>query len=155
MLTPPKQLSPLGLKSLQDVETCSLKAYPDPRGQTVRYSIGWGHSGANAGDVCTQAQADQWLSEDAGAAEGDINRLVNVPLTQGQFDALVSFRYNVGDHAFKTSTMLVLLNQGHYDAAYREFPRWVHANGEVDNELVERRKIEQATWTRAELPQAS
>jgi lysozyme len=81
----------------------------------------------------------EWLDEDLKEAEDAVNRLVKVPLTQGQFDALASFVFNLGEGQFSKSTLLKLLNAGSYDGARDQFKRWVYDNGKVQPGLVKRR----------------
>lgn len=71
-----------------------------------------------------------------------VNRVVNVPLTQNQFDALVSLAYNIGPHAFEASTLLKKLNVGDYYAAAEQFLRWDKSKGQILKGLVKRRAAE-------------
>ena len=97
-------------------------AYKDTKGI---WTIGVGHTGGvKEGDRATDAQIWQWLTDDLKIAEDCINKLVKVELTQNQFDALVSFVFNVGIGAFGRSTMLKVLNMGNYEEAARQFDRW-------------------------------
>lgn len=80
------------------------------------------------GDTITQAQCDTWLEQDLAYACHDVNDLVNVHLTQDQFDALVSFVFNIGDHDFATSTLLALLNKGDFTGAQKQFLLWDHTH---------------------------
>lgn len=66
----------------------------------------------------------------------------HVPLTQGQFDALVSFAFNCGSLALSTSTLLKKLNSGDYEGAASEFMRWIHAGGKTITGLQRRRLLE-------------
>lgn len=134
------KISAAGLELLKGHEGLRLKAYPDT-GRVA--TIGYGHThGVRLGDTCTKEQAATWLGQDAHLAEVAVNGLVRVPLTQNQFDALVSFVFNVGGNAFATSTMLRLLNSGDYAGAAKQFDRWVYDNGKVINGLVLRRADE-------------
>ncbi|MEG5623927.1 lysozyme, partial [Enterobacter hormaechei] len=78
--------------------------------------------------------------------ESDVSRLVKVGLTQGQFDALVSFTYNLGARSLSTSTLLRKLNAGDYAGAADEFLRWNKAGGKVLNGLTRRREAERALF---------
>lgn len=125
-----------------------LTAYRCPAGVPT---IGWGHTkGVKLGDTCSVQQADIWLSQDLEDAASHVASLVQVPLTQGQFDALCDFVFNFGATKFAESTLLILLNSGRYDAAADQFKRWVHAtvNGQlvVEPGLVKRRALEQAMF---------
>lgn len=121
-----------------------LKAYLCPAGVPT---IGWGHTkGVKLGDTCSIQQADVWLSQDLEEAAAAVAALVKVPLTQGQFDALTDFVFNMGAGRLKTSTLLQLLNNGRVFAAADQFRVWVHAK--VDGQdvilpgLVKRRAAE-------------
>jgi lysozyme len=78
-----------------------------------------------------------------------VNESVTVPLNQNQFDALVSFSFNVGDNAFRGSTLLKLLNQGQYDQVPAQLRRWVRDNGHVVQGLINRREKEIVLWNTA------
>jgi len=86
------------------------------------------------------------LAEDVREAEDAINDLCKVSLTQNQFDALVSFVFNVGVGAFKSSTLLRKLNAGDYDGAAGQFPRWNKDNGREIAGLTKRRHLEQSVF---------
>lgn len=91
------------------------------------WTIGYGHTaGVKPGDTCTTAQALAWLEADMADAVKAVNDLVKAPLTQNQFDALVSFVFNNGRGNFAGSTMLELLNQGSYTLAAMQFDRWIY-----------------------------
>jgi lysozyme len=92
------------------------------------------------------AEARQLLDQDLVGPESAVNRLVTVPLSQNQFDALVSFTFNLGEHALAGSTLLKLLNTGSYDSVPTQLRRWVHDNGKVVKGLVDRREKEIALW---------
>jgi len=114
------------------------------------WTIGYGHTkGVQQGDTCTVAQGEAWLREDVAWAVEAVNRAVTVPLTQPQFDALVSFVYNVGAPNFLTSTLLKQLDAGDYEAAADEFPKWNHQAGEVLDGLTVRREQERARFLAA------
>ena len=85
------------------------------------------------------AEAEDRLKEDVHHAENCVNSLVAVPLTQGEFDALCSFAFNLGCSALRKSTLLRLLNQSDYDGAAAEFRKWNKAGGEVLAGLTKRR----------------
>ena len=71
-----------------------------------------------------------------------VNHYTRVKINQNQFDALVSFTYNLGAGSLKHSTLLRYLNEGHYDMAAGEFHKWSHANGRVSKGLLARRNKE-------------
>lgn len=90
-----------------------------------KWTIGWGHTeGVRQGDEISREQAQMFFEDDVAWATRAVNREVKVGLTQNQFDALVSFVFNVGEANFKTSTLLKKLNRGDYEGAAQEFPRW-------------------------------
>lgn len=135
-------ISEQGLELIRAHEGCRFEAYRDSVGVLT---LGFGHTrGVKEGDTCTQSQADIWLAEDVKEAENCIeaNVLVLVPLTQGEFDALSSFIFNLGCRAFKNSTMLRKLLASDFDGARAEFAKWSHAGGKVLPGLVARRQAE-------------
>jgi lysozyme len=133
--------SDAGIGLIKAHEGCRYEAYPDSVGVPT---IGYGHTkNVKLGDVCTEEQAEAWLVEDVGTAESCVNSLVSVPMTQGEFDALVSFTFNLGCHALRSSTLLIKLNNSDYDGACAEISKWAHAGGKVLPGLVARRKAEQ------------
>ena len=107
-------------------------------------SIGYGHVilKGEIFDEITEAGAGALLQKDLIGIESQVNSLVNVPLTQNQFDALVSFTYNVGPGNFSRSTLLRKLNAGDYEAAAGQFKRWVYGGGVILPGLVSRREEE-------------
>lgn len=96
------------------------------------------------GMVITRARADALLATELKKYEEGVTALVKVPLTQGQFDALVSFSWNLGLQNLKTSRLLRYLNAGAYGAAAGQFMLWVKAGGVVMDGLKKRRRIEQS-----------
>lgn len=134
------EYSKKGLALTEQFEGCSLVAYQDIVGV---WTIGYGHTrSVKAGDVCTREQAEAWLQQDIADAVQFVNDHVTVPLTQGQFDALVDFVFNLGDGAFQSSTLLKLINAGDMEAATNEFEKWSHAGGKVVAGLLRRRQAE-------------
>jgi lysozyme len=123
-------------------EQCRLTAYWDALGKV--WTIGFGHTrGVTQGLTCTQAQADQWLTEDMALCVADVNQNVRVPLTQNEFDALCDFSFNLGCAALNGSSLLKYLNAGNFPAAAAEFEKWDHAGGAVVAGLLARRKAEE------------
>jgi lysozyme len=118
---------------LKESEGLELKAYLDPVGI---WTIGYGDTGPDVvkGLVITKEQAEERLEKRLVEFEGYVNKWVKVVINQNQFDALVSFVYNVGPANFRTSTLLRLLNLTHYQGAADQFPRW--NKGRVNGELV-------------------
>ena len=138
-----------GLALIKHFEGLELEAYPDPGNRVTGepWTIGYGHTrGVRRGDVCDEAQATAWLREDLQAAEGAVRHLVDVPLSQGQFDALASFVFNAGAAAFGNSTLLRLLNAGDSASAAEQFKRWVNGAGGPLPGLVARRAAERALF---------
>lgn len=122
----------------------ALESYVCPAGV---WTIGWGHTnGVRFGQHCTLAQAEQWLVDDYSHAQKAVNEAVSVALTQNQFDALVSFAFNVGVGAFLGSTLLKFLNSGNYGDAASQFKRWVKSKGVTLNGLVKRRDEERSLF---------
>lgn len=120
------QISEKGLELIKEHEGLRLKAYRCPAGV---WTIGYGHTkGVKRGMVITKLHADRFLMEDVEEVEGAVNRMVAVPLTQGQFDALVSFAFNLGAGKLSRSTLLKQLNKGNYSLAAGQFERWVYAS---------------------------
>ena len=121
------------------------------------YSIGYGHHSPEVvqGMQWTIAQAKLQLAVDLEASETDINSAVKVALTQGQFDCLCDFRFNVGSGNFSSSTLLKILNNGDYNGARDQLYRvddegkphgWIKAGDTVVPGLVNRRIGEQKFW---------
>ena len=94
----------------------------------------------------TQQLAETFLQHHVNVIEKDVLSLVKVPLTQNQFDALVSFSYNVGFGAFRDSTLLKLLNAGDIHGASKPFERWNKAGGKIVDGLTNRRKAEKVLF---------
>ena len=107
------------------------------------WTIGYGHTKNVYQGMCiSKEQAEQLLREDLKHFEASVIQLVTVKLNQAQFDALVSFTFNVGVYAFKKSTLLRLVNQENFLEAANQFDRWVNANGKKLPGLVKRREEE-------------
>jgi lysozyme len=134
-----------GLALTEQFEGLRLTAYQDSVGV---WTIGYGHTGTDVhpGLTITPQQASDLLLKDIASAVAAVNRLVKVPLTQNQFDALVDFVFNAGAGNFGTSTLLHHLNAGDYAAAAAQFPRWVYAGSQILPGLVARRKAVQALF---------
>ncbi|MBD8109108.1 lysozyme [Erwinia persicina] len=133
-----------GLELIKHFEGLQRKAYLCPAGV---WTIGYGHTGGvQSGDEISTEQADLFLLQDIAASEYAVNRYVTVPLTQHQFDALVSFTFNLGSGNLHTSTLLKKLNAGDYSGAAEEFQRWVNAGGKKMAGLVRRREAEKSLF---------
>lgn len=117
-----------------------LKAYQCSAG---KWTIGYGHvNGVQEGDEISPAEAEQLLVDDLTAIADDLNRLVNVGVSEGQYIALLSLAFNVGASAVKKSTLLFHLNHGRYDEAAAEFDKWIYAGGKPSEGLKRRRAAE-------------
>jgi lysozyme len=140
------QFSTAGLELLKRSEGFRSRVYLDVSGHPT---IGYGHrllhpeSFPNGID---ESQATEILYSDVRDAEQAVQRMVRVHLTQGQFDALVDFAFNLGSGKLATSTLLKILNAGRYDDAAEQLLRWDHANGQECPALKERREAEAALW---------
>ncbi|MDH2121645.1 lysozyme [Pantoea brenneri] len=133
-----------GINLVKRFEGLELKAYRDSVGILT---IGYGHTHAvKAGDAITGEKADAFLREDLQVAELTVNTNVKVKLTQGQFDALVSFVFNLGSGNFVKSTLIKKLNSGDYAGAADEFGKWVNAGGKRLPGLVKRRAAEREVF---------
>lgn len=133
-------ISPTGLSLIKKSEGFRPAVYKDTGGVKT---IGYGHTGAGVkeGEI-TKERAEELLQQDVATAKSAIDSLVRVELSQPQYDALVSLVFNIGEGAFKRSTLLKHLNAGQYDLAAKEFNRWVHDNGKKLPGLVKRRQLE-------------
>ena len=142
-----RRISDAGLKLIRDFEGCRLTAYPDPGTGGHPWTIGVGHTGADVrpGLTITDARANELLRADVARFESAVNRLAPVT-TQAQFDALVSFAFNVGDGALSGSTLLKRHNAGVYSDAAAEFGKWDKAGGRRMAGLTRRRSAEAALY---------
>lgn len=134
-----------GLALIKSFEGLRLTAYRDPGGVLT---IGYGHTGPDvyAGQTITAARADQLLRVDVAEAEATVHRIVTAHLSQNEFDALVSFIFNIGSSAFAASTMLRMINAGDFAGAAKQFDRWVYAGDTRLAGLVTRRNAEEALF---------
>lgn len=158
------RLGPRGLDLIKSFESFVPYVYDDMRapvggkyaewdGGPVRgtLTIGYGHTDAakhplktRQGVRVTEAEALQILDVDLDECEADVNTFVKVPLTQGQFDALVSFTFNCGVGNLKR--LIVPLNKGDYAGCRQKFAEFTRSKGEVLRGLVRRRAAEQVLW---------
>lgn len=129
-----------GIELIKLFEGFKAEAYLCPANV---WTIGYGTtSGVKRGQTVTIKEAEDLLQKDLVKFENTVNSAVKVKLTQDQFDALVSFVYNVGPGNFRSSTLLSLLNQGDYASVPFQMARWNRANGRVLAGLTRRRKAE-------------
>lgn len=146
------QTSDKGQALIKQSEGFRANAYPDPATGGKPYTIGNGTtvypSGmpVKLGDKVTEQQADAYLRNDVKKFEAAVSNAVKVKLTQGQFDALVSFTYNVGPANMASSTLIKKLNAGDVKGAADEFLRWNKAAGKVMAGLTTRRAAERALF---------
>ncbi len=156
-----KGISNNGVNFLINVEATKLHVYLDSVGFPT---IGTGHlltkSELTSGKIkingefikykngITYDQAGTLLQQDLESVINMVNNLVKVDITQNQFDALVSFTYNVGKSAFENSTLLKLLNQGFYDEVPVQLLRWNKAGGRTVKGLTNRRNAEIELWNK-------
>lgn len=139
--------SPKGVALIKSSEGLRLTAYPDPATGADPWTIGYGSTrGVIKNMTITQDQAERMLQNDITRFEPQLDALVKVPLKQGQWDALMSFTYNLGVANLESSTLLSLLNAGNYAAAGDQFARWNKANGKVMAGLTARRAAERAMF---------
>jgi lysozyme len=136
------QFSAAGLDLLKRSEGFRNRTYLDVAGFPT---IGYGHRLLHPESFpkgVTEEQAAEILISDVRDAEQAVERLVKVPLTQGQFDALVDFCFNLGQGKLAESTLLRELNAGQYEAAAGQLLRWDHAGSQECSALKARREAE-------------
>jgi len=140
-----------GLSHIKQWEGLRIRAYQDVGGI---WTIGYGHTAAagdpkpHSGMVISAIEAEAILARDLRRFEAAVERHVKVALNDNQFAALVSFCYNIGEEAFRRSTLVRKLNQGDYDCVPAELAKWVHTKGRRVQGLVNRRAAEAGLWVR-------
>jgi lysozyme len=133
-----------GVELIRHFEGCRFDAYLCPAGV---WTIGYGHTAdVKEGDSIDQEAAEAFLIEDLETFERNVTNLVKVPLTQQQFDALVSWTFNLGAGNLAESTLLKKLNNYQYAEVPEQMMRWVRAGGQVLEGLVRRRAAEAALF---------
>lgn len=147
--TSPTAIGDAGVELIRRFESFQANLYNDPAGHCT---IGYGtlvHRGKCDGseskeyrDGITEARATELLRASAADAAAAVSGSVTVALNQNQFDALVSFTYNIGNQAFRDSTLLTKLNGGDYTAVPVEMRKWVKSGGKTLQGLVNRREAE-------------
>lgn len=143
---PKRVINDAGLQIIKDCEQLRLVAYlPTPDDV---WTIGYGHTnGVKEGDTCTEEQAEAWLKEDVHGAENCVAlATAGTAITENQFSALVSFVFNCGCRAFKTSTLLQHFLDGDDERAAAEFGKWVLQGKKKLGGLVKRRALEEALF---------
>lgn len=134
------KISQKGIDLVKHFEGFRDKAYICPAGVLT---IGYGHTkNVTKGMVISEKEAEDLLKGDLEHSENVVNKLVEVEITQGMFDALVSFVFNLGEGNFGSSTLLKKLNSKDYYGASEEFQKWRLAGGKVMQGLVKRRSAE-------------
>lgn len=147
------KISNNGLDLIKQFEGLSLKPYLDAVNiPTIGYGSTYYEDGTKVtlkDKPITEQRATELLEFVANKTFSEnINKVVKVPLSQNQFDALVSFAYNVGNKNFNWSTLLKKLNLSDYEGCSLEFGRWNQANGKILNGLVLRRQKEKELFLR-------
>ncbi|MGD1854679.1 MAG: lysozyme [Leptolyngbyaceae cyanobacterium] len=139
-----RQTNASGVTLIKSFEGLRLKAYQDAVGV---WTIGYGTTrGVKPGQEISEAQAEALLKTDLNRFENAVNQAVRVSINDNQFAALVSFSYNVGAGALRSSTLLRKLNSRDVYGAANEFPRWNRAGGRVLAGLTRRRNAERALF---------
>lgn len=144
-MTDINRIGKAGLDLIKEFEGLKLRAYLCP---AKVWTIGYGSTGPHvtAGKVITEAEAEALLRQDLSRFERAVTGFVTVPLTQNQYDALVSFAFNVGISALERSTLLKRVNARRFDDAATEFAKWNRAAGRPLAGLTRRRAAEAALF---------
>ena len=146
-----RHVTEAGLDLIKRFEGFSPTMYICPAGYPT---IGYGHvvlahEQEQFATGITQAEATELLRKDVRIAERAVLRLISVPLTDGQFDALVSFTFNLGAAALQRSTLRRKVNRGEYEGVPAELMKWVWAAGKKLPGLVRRRQAEGSAYASA------
>lgn len=149
---PVNSVSQSAIDLIHSFESFRSNAYKDPGSKNgLPITIGWGSTSdiqgrpIKLGDVWTREQADSKFKQDIDRFSADVIAEAG-PSTQGQIDAMVSFAYNVGIGAFRSSTLLKKHKAGDYKGAADEFGKWVFNDGKRMNGLVRRREAERKLY---------
>lgn len=144
-----------GLALIKSFEGFSARPYLCPAGvPTIGYGATYYPDGRRVtmqDRPVTEADATAMLRSMLASYEAGVSRYVLVPVTQGQFDALVSFAYNLGLSALKSSTLLRLVNARDWQGAAAQFGRWNRAGGKVLPGLTRRREAERVMFLRGDV----
>lgn len=148
-----------GLALIRHYEQCRLVSYPDPKTGGAPWTIGWGATGPGIGPglIWSQRQADDRFAADVAEREEAVLQAIDAPMSQGQFDAVVSIVFNVGYGTNKRdgilrlvsgtpSTLVRMLNAGQYDRSRAEFAKWISPGSAAEYGLRRRRRAEQGLW---------
>jgi lysozyme len=139
------QTSDAGIALIKEFEGFSAVPYKCPAN---KMTVGFGHV-IQPGELCdevTEETALELLKDDLQEAEQAVNELVTVPLNQNQFDALVSFTFNLGRGKLEVSTLLAKLNLGDYQGASAQITRWRYIGNTPSNGLSHRREAERSLF---------
>lgn len=139
------RLGSRGLGLIKSFESLRLEAYQDSVGV---WTIGYGHTGPEVGpgSKMTETEAEQQLRRDVAEREPAISALLRDGARPSEFDALLSFAFNLGVVRLKGSTLLMLHNQGDRLGAAKQFPLWDRAGGRELRGLLRRRFAEAALY---------
>jgi lysozyme len=139
------KLSPRGSGLIKKWEGLRLNSYYDTAGVIT---VGYGHTGPDVypGQTIDEPTANALFDEDVVEAESAVQSMVQVPVSQSQFDALTSFTFNLGAGKVQDSTLIRKLNAGDYAGAEQEFKRWKYAGGKESEGLINRREDETAMF---------
>ena len=133
-------ISQEGISLIKKFEGCELEAYKCAAGV---WTIGYGHTkDVKENEVITKEEAESMLVHELQEYCNDVDIAVKVDLKQNEFDALVSWTYNLGPTNLNSSTMLRVLNEGKHDDVPTQIKRWNKAGGEVLKGLIRRRNAE-------------
>ena len=137
--------SALAKRKIKEFEGCKLKAYVDQGGILT---IGYGYTGPEVtqGMTITQLAADSLLSDKLRILGVEVTKILTVPVTQNQFDALISLAYNIGIGNLRGSTLLKKLNNSDYKGAAEEFLKWHFVKAVPNEGLLKRREAEKALF---------
>ena len=129
------EISQEGLSLIKKFEGCKLKSYKCAAGV---WTIGYGSTnGIEEGMEISQERADMLLLEDVEIYENAVNELVKVPLEQNQYDALVTWTFNLGPTNLKNSTLLKVLNDKNYEGVPEQIKRWNKATVDGERQVLE------------------
>jgi len=136
----------IAVNFIKQWEGLSLTAYWDGLGDV--WTIGYGTTGPDihGGLTWTLEQCEDRLASDIAAFSQSVIQLLSVQVNDNQLAALISFAYNLGASALASSTLLALLNQGDFQGAAAQFPRWDHSGSQVVQGLLNRRNAEMALF---------
>jgi lysozyme len=133
-------ISQEGISLIKKFEGCELEAYKCAAGV---WTIGYGHTkDVKEGDSILKEDAESMLMHELQKYCNDVDIAVKVDLKQNEFDALVSWTYNLGLTNLNSSTMLKVLNEGKHNEVPAQIKRWNKASGQVKQGLVRRREAE-------------